>query len=427
MKLLIKSGRIIDPSRNIDRVENILIEEGKISSYPAETKKLEKDKKINLIDASGKTVSPGFIDMHVHLREPGYEHKETIRTGCEAGAAGGFTSLVCMPNTNPINDNASVTEYILLKARKEGIVNVFPIGAITKGEKGESLAQIGEMFEAGCVGISDDGMPVMNSKVMRHAMEYVRPFNIPVISHAEDKNLSGNGVMNEGFFSNKLGLGGIPNASEEVIVARDITLAELTGVHLHIAHVSTAGSVRLIREAKARGIRVTAEATPHHVMLTDEAVLGYDTNAKVNPPIRTAEDIESIRDGLKDGTIDAIATDHAPHSEDEKKVEFDLAPFGISGLETALPISLKLVTEGVLTLNQLIEKLTFNPPQIVNIDRGTLMVGAKADLVIFDTEKAFTVDRMKFRSKGKNSPFHGWKLTGHVEYTIVGGEIVYSA
>jgi len=427
MRLLIKSGRTIDPSRNIDKVENILIEEGKIRSYPRETKKLDKDQNIKIIDAAGKIVSPGFIDMHVHLREPGYEYKETIKTGCEAGAAGGFTSLVCMPNTNPINDHASVTEYILLKARTEGIVNVFPIGAITKGQRGESLAQIGEMCEAGCVGISDDGMPVMNSKVMRHAMEYVRPFNIPVISHAEDKNLSGNGVMNEGFISNKLGLSGIPNASEEVMVARDITLAELTGAHLHIAHVSTAGSVRLIREAKARGIKVTAEATPHHVMLTDEALLEYDTNAKMNPPIRTAEDVESIRDGLKDGTIDVIATDHAPHSEDEKKVEFDLAPFGISGLETALPIALKLVSEGVLTMNQLIEKLTLNPARIVNIDRGTLVVGAKADIVIFDPERAVTVDRMKFRSKGKNSPFHGWELKGNLEYTIVDGEIVYSA
>jgi len=427
MRLLIKSGRTIDPSRNIDKVENILIEEGKIRSYPRETKKLDKDQNIKIIDAAGKIVSPGFIDMHVHLREPGYEYKETIKTGCEAGAAGGFTSLVCMPNTNPINDHASVTEYILLKARTEGIVNVFPIGAITKGQRGESLAQIGEMCEAGCVGISDDGMPVMNSKVMRHAMEYVRPFNIPVISHAEDKNLSGNGVMNEGFISNKLGLSGIPNASEEVMVARDITLAGLTGAHLHIAHVSTAGSVRLIGEAKARGIKVTAEATPHHVMLTDEAILEYDTNAKMNPPIRTAEDVESIRDGLKDGTIDVIATDHAPHSEDEKKVEFDLAPFGISGLETALPIALKLVSEGVLTMNQLIEKLTLNPARIVNIDRGTLVVGAKADIVIFDPERAVTVDRMKFRSKGKNSPFHGWELKGNLEYTIVDGEIVYSA
>jgi dihydroorotase len=267
----------------------------------------------------------------------------------------------------------------------------------------------------------------MNSKVMRHAMEYVRAFGIPVISHAEDRNLSGNGVMNEGFISNRLGLRGIPNASEEVIVARDITLAELTGAHLHIAHVSTAGSVRLIREAKIRGIRVTSEVTPHHFTLTDQAILNYDTNAKVNPPIRTGKDIEEIREGLKDGTIDVIATDHAPHSEDEKKVEFDLAPFGISGLETGLSLSLSLVKEGILSLPELIRKLTFNPSRIVRINRGTLKVGAVADIVIFDPEKLITVDRMKFRSKGKNSPFHGWKLNGEVTHTIVGGKIVYSS
>ena len=427
MKTLIKSARIIDPSQDIDLIGNILIENGTVSAYLSDTAKTEKERGIKVIDAKGRIVAPGFVDMHVHLREPGFEYKETIKTGCEAAAAGGFTSLVCMPNTNPVNDNASVTEYILLKARTEGIVNVFPVGAVTKGSMGSSLAEIGEMFEAGCVGISDDGLPVMNSKVMRHAMEYVRAFGIPVISHAEDRNLSGNGVMNEGFISNRLGLRGIPNASEEVIVARDITLAELTGAHLHIAHVSTAGSVRLIREAKIRGIRVTSEVTPHHFTLTDQAILNYDTNAKVNPPIRTGKDIEEIREGLKDGTIDVIATDHAPHSEDEKKVEFDLAPFGISGLETGLSLSLSLVKEGILSLPELIRKLTFNPSRIVRINRGTLKVGAVADVVIFDPEKLITVDRMKFRSKGKNSPFHGWNLSGEITHTIVGGKTVYSS
>lgn len=426
MRVLIKGGRVIDPSQEINQTANILIEDGKVKSFPKDIKKLEKESDLQVIDARGNIVSPGFIDLHVHLREPGFEHKETIRTGCEAAAAGGFTSVVCMPNTNPVNDNASVTEYILLKARTEGIVNVFPIGAITKGEKGEILAEIGEMWEAGCVGISDDGWPVMNSNLMRHAMEYVKAYGIPVISHAEDLNLSADGVMNEGFTSTILGLRGIPNASEEVMVSRDITLAELTGAHLHIAHVSTAGAVRLIRDAKKRGVNVTAEATPHHFSLTDKVVLNYDTNAKVNPPIRGENDVEAIKEGLKDGTIDVIATDHAPHSEDEKKVEFDLAPFGISGLETALPLSLQLVKDGVLTLPELIKKLTVSPAKIIGIDRGTLKTGAIADVVIFDPDKSVKVDREKFRSKGKNTPFHGWELSGCVLHTIVGGKVVFS-
>jgi dihydroorotase len=427
MKVLIKKGRIIDPSQGTDEIRNLYLEDGKVKSYPSDTEQLERDSNVHVIDASGKIVAPGFIDLHVHLREPGFEHKETIRTGCTAASAGGFASVVCMPNTNPVNDNASVTEYILLKARTEGIVNVFPVGAVTKGQKGEALAEIGEMWEAGCVAISDDGRPVMNAKVMRHGMEYANAFGIPVISHAEDINLSFGGVMNEGFTSATLGLRGIPNASEDVIVARDITLSELTGAHLHIAHVSTSGAVRLIRDAKKRGVKVTAEATPHHFTLTDRAALGYDTNAKVNPPIRSAEDMEAIREGLKDGAIDVIATDHAPHTEDEKKVEFDLAPFGISGLETALSLALKLVEEGVLTIPEILRKLTLNPAQIIKSDRGTLRVGAIADVVIFDPNKTITVDRNKFRSKGKNTPFHGWQLSGCVLYTIVGGKVVYSA
>lgn len=426
MNILIKDGRVIDPSQGIDEMRNLFIEDGKIKDYPLNTEELERDPNVQVISASGKIVSPGFIDMHVHLREPGFEHKETIRTGCAAAAAGGFTSVVCMPNTNPVNDNASVTEYILLKARTDGVVNVFPVGAITKGQKGETLAEIGEMWEAGCVAISDDGRPVMNSKIMRYAMEYAKAFGIPVISHAEDINLSSGGVMNEGFISSMLGLRGIPNASEEVIVARDITLAELTGAHIHIAHVSTSGAVRLIRDAKRRGVDVTAEATPHHFTLTDKAVLGYDTNVKVNPPVRTKEDMEAIREGLQDGTIDVIATDHAPHTEDEKKVEFDLAPFGISGLETALPLALKLVEDGVLTLPEMIGKLTFVPAQIIKSTRGTLKIGAIADVVVFDPNRVITVDREKFRSKGKNTPFHGWKLSGCVLYTIVGGKVVFS-
>ncbi|HET7289156.1 MAG TPA: dihydroorotase [Thermodesulfobacteriota bacterium] len=426
MSILIKGGRIIDPSRNFDKVGNILIEKGAVKSYPDDIKKLEKHSDVKVIDAAGKIVCPGLVDLHVHLREPGYEHKETIRTGCESAAAGGFTSIVCMPNTNPINDNASVTEYIMLKARTEGIVNVFPLGAITKGENGETLAQIGEMYEAGCVGVTDDGMPVMNSKVMRHAMEYVKAFDIPVISHSEDLNLSGNGVMNEGDMSTRLGLTGIPAASEDVMVSRDITLAELTGTRLHICHVSTAGSVRLIRAAKGRGVKVTAEAAPHHFTLTEKAVAEYDTNAKMKPPLRSEADREAVREGLRDGTIDVIATDHAPHSEDEKMVEFDLAPFGIVGLETALPLSLKLVEDGVLTLNEMIAKLTHLPSAVIKVNKGTLNPGDAADILIFDPDKKVKIDRQRFRSKSKNTPFSGWDLKGAVLYTIVNGNIVYS-
>jgi len=426
VSILIKGGRIIDPSQGIDAKGNLLIENGKIKSYPKTTKKFEQDSRVKVIDAKGKVVCPGLVDIHVHLREPGFEHKETISSGCKSAAAGGFTTIVCMPNTNPVNDNASVTEYILLKARTQGVVNVFPIGAITKGEMGETLAQIGEMYEAGCVGVSDDGMPVMNSKVMRHAMEYVKAFDIPVISHAEDKNLSGNGVMNEGEVSTQLGLAGIPCASEDVMVSRDIQVAELTGSRLHICHVSTAGSVRLIRAAKKRGVKVTAEVTPHHFILTDEAVNRYDTNAKMNPPLRGKKDREAVIEGLKDGTLDAIATDHAPHSEDEKKVEFDLAPFGIVGLETALPLSLKLVEDGALTLNEMISKLTDSPSNVLNLGKGTLKTGEAADVVIFDPDKEVTINKEKFHSKSKNSPFLGWKLKGKVNYTIVSGKIVYS-
>lgn len=427
MSLLIKGGRVIDPSQDIDRVTNVLIQDGVVKSFPRSAAKFEKDSKTKVINAKGKVVAPGFVDIHVHLREPGFEHKETIKSGCESAAAGGFTTIVCMPNTNPVNDNASVTEFILLKARTEGIVNVLPIGAITKGEMGESLAQIGEMYEAGCVGVSDDGMPVMNSKVMRHAMEYVQAFGIPVISHAEDKNLSGNGVMNEGEVSTRLGLEGIPCASEDIMVSRDINVAELTGAHLHICHVSSEASVRLIRAAKKRGVRVTAEVTPHHFTLTDEAVDRYDTNAKMNPPLRSEKDRKACIQGLKDGTLDAIATDHAPHSEDEKKVEFNLAPFGIVGLETALPLSLKLVEDKVLSLSQMVSKLTDAPSNILKLGRGTLKKGAPGDVVIFDPKKKVKIDRESFKSWGRNTPFHGWELKGEINYTIVNGSVVYSS
>lgn len=426
MKTLIKNGKVLDPSQKIEKKMNILIDGKLIKEYPANIKELEKRKDLKVIDAKNLIVVPGLIDIHVHLREPGYEHKETIKTGTLSAAAGGFTSIACMPNTNPINDNASVTDYILLKARTEGIVNVLPIGAITKSEEGNELAEIGEMYKAGCVAISDDGVPVKNSNLMRRAMEYVKAFKMPVIVHAEDKYLSDDGVMNEGKISTMLGLKGIPNASEEVMIARDIFLSELTGTDLHICHVSTEGSVRVIREAKKRGVKVTAEATPHHFLLTDEEVKNYNTNAKMNPPLRTSKDVKAINKGLKDGTLDVIATDHAPHSDDEKNVEFDIAPFGIVGLETALPLSLKLVENKVLAINQVIEKLTINPAKIVNSDKGTLKKNRIADITIFDPKEEYLIDKNKFYSKGKNTPFQGWKVRGKVKYTIVSGKVVYT-
>jgi len=425
MKTLIKNGKVIDPSQKIEKKMNILIDGKLIKEYPGNIKELEKRKDLKVIDANKLVVVPGLIDIHVHLREPGFEHKETIRTGTLSAAAGGFTSIACMPNTDPINDNASVTDYILLKARTEGIVNVLPIGAITKSEEGNQLAEIGEMYKAGCVAISDDGMPVTNSNLMRRAMEYVKAFNLPVIVHAEDTYLSDDGVMNEGKTSTMLGLKGIPNASEEVMIARDIFLSELTGTDLHICHVSTEGSVRVIREAKKRGVKVTAEATPHHFLLTDEEVYNYNTNAKMNPPLRTSKDVKAIIKGLKDGTLDVIATDHAPHSEDEKNVEFDIAPFGIVGLETALPLSLKLVEDKILTISQLIEKLTINPANIINSDKGTLKKNKVADITIFDPKEEYLIDKNNFYSKGKNTPFQDWKVRGKVKYTIVSGKIVY--
>jgi len=426
MKTLIKNGKVIDPSQKIEKKMNILIDGKIIKDYPVNIKELEKRKDLKVIDAKGLIVVPGLIDIHVHLREPGFEYKETIKTGTLSAAAGGFTSIACMPNTNPINDNASVTDYILLKARTEGIVNVLPIGAITKSEEGSELAEIGEMYKAGCVAISDDGVPVTNSNLMRRAMEYVKAFNIPVIVHAEDTYLSDDGVMNEGKISTMLGLKGIPNASEEVMIARDIFLSELTGTDLHICHVSTEGSVRVIKEAKKRGVKVTAEATPHHFLLTDEEVGNYNTNAKMNPPLRSSKDVKAINKGLKDGTLDVIATDHAPHSEDEKNVEFDIAPFGIVGLETALPLSLKLVEDKVLTINQVIEKLTINPAKIVNSDKGTLKKNKIADITIFDPNDEYNIDKNNFYSKGKNTPFQDWKVRGKVKYTIVSGKVVYT-
>ncbi|RMG05126.1 MAG: dihydroorotase, partial [Nitrospirae bacterium] len=370
MRIVIKNGRIIDPSRTIDDPGDIVIEDGVIRSIIIQregSEKTEGDTGADMvINASGMYVLPGLVDMHVHLREPGFEHKETIKTGTMAAVRGGFTSVCSMPNTRPVNDNETVTEFILRKAHAEGACHVFPIGAITKGQKGEELAEMGMMYEAGCVAFSDDGMPVMNSLIMRRALEYSKRFGLPIISHAEDRTLSAGGVMNEGRVSYQLGLKGIPREAEIIMIRRDIELARLTGGRLHIAHVSTAEGVEAIREAKRDGLDITAETCPHYFTLTDEAVRGYRTVAKVNPPLRTERDVEAVKEALADGTIDVIATDHAPHHRDEKLCEFDKAAFGISGLETALSLSLRFVREGLLDISGLVEKMATNPARILN-------------------------------------------------------------
>lgn len=432
MKILIKNGHIIDPLQGIDGIGNILIEDGKIVKIKMQktppfatmgSRRAGNDSEFQTIDANGLFVIPGLIDMHVHLREPGFEYKETIKTGTMAAIRGGFTTVCCMPNTFPVNDNASVTEFIIRKASQEGHCFVLPIGAITKSQKGEELAEIGTMRNEGCIAFSDDGNPVMNSLIMRRALEYSKAFNVPIISHCEDLSLSEDGGMNEGLMSTTLGLKGIPDEAEQIMVYRDISLAKLTGGKLHIAHVSTEGTVKLIRDAKLSGINVTAETCPHYFSLTEKAVKGYDTNAKVNPPLRTERDIEAIKEGLRDGTIDVIATDHAPHHLDEKQKEFDKAPSGISGLETALSLSLKLVHEGLLTFPQLIEKMATTPARILKIDRGSLKIGSDANIVIVNKDKEFKVEAKKFISKGKNTPFDGWVLKGMVVKTLYKGNI----
>jgi dihydroorotase len=419
MNILIKNGRVIDPANKVDEKLDILVSDGKIAEL-GKPGSLSADG-WQVIDAAGKVIVPGLIDVHVHLREPGFEYKETISTGTAAAKAGGFTSVCCMPNTNPVNDNRSITEFILSQAR-DASARVYPIGAITKGSKGEELAEMGELHQAGCVAVSDDGKPLMNAALMRRAMEYSKIFDILIISHCEDSMLSDKGVMNEGRISTELGLRGIPCAAEDVMTARDISLAELTGCRLHIAHVSTAGSVGLVREAKKRGVRVTAETCPHYFTLTDEAVRGYNTMAKMNPPLRTAEDVAAIKQGLKDGTIDVIATDHAPHGMDEKSGEFDYAPFGIVGLETTVGLTLRLVEEGVLSFSEAIKKLSINPSAILKIGAGTLSPGSIGDITIIDPKVFWTVDSAQFKSKSRNTPFNGWKLTGRAVQTILGGK-----
>jgi dihydroorotase len=377
------------------------------------------------IDAHGQLVTPGLIDMHVHLREPGYEYKETIATGVRAALAGGFTAVACMANTNPVNDSGAVTQFILDRAALAAGARVYPIGALSVGLRGERLAEIGEMHRAGIVAVSDDGMPVMDAGLMRRALEYARLFDLPVIVHEEDRELAGGGVMHEGPTAVRLGLRGVPAAAEEVMVARDIALAELTGGRLHIAHVSTAGAVALVRTARARGVAVSAEVTPHHLFLTDEAVEGYDTNAKMAPPLRTAADVAALRAGLADGTIEAIASDHAPHHRDEKDVEFDVAANGVVGLETTLALGLRLVAEGVLGLPALVERLSTGPAKILGRPGGTLAPGVPADVTLIDPERRWKVDPRALRSRSRNTAFAGWEMTGRATTVLVGGRVVH--
>jgi dihydroorotase len=422
MNLLIKGGRVIDPSQKMDDTLDVLVENGLVREIG---KGLVAPAGADTIDASGAYVVPGLIDMHVHLRDPGLEYKEDIISGTRAAAAGGFTSIVCMPNTKPTIDNKAIAGYIINKAKAEGFANVFPVGSITYGLSGERMSEMGELKEAGCVAVSDDGKPVGNTELMRRALEYARGMGILVITHAEELSLVGEGVMNEGFTSTEIGLKGIPRIAEDIATARDVMLAEYTRSPIHIAHVSTEGSVRIIREAKARGVQVTCETAPHYFTLTDDAVRSYNTNAKMNPPLREAADVAAVKAGLKDGTIDAIATDHAPHHIDEKDVEFDVAMNGIIGLETSLPLSLKLVEEGVLTLNQLIEKMSCNPSNILGLNRGTLKAGSVADISLIDPSAEWTVDAEKLASKSKNSPFLGWDVKGAAACTVLAGRVVY--
>jgi dihydroorotase len=411
---------VIDPASRFDGVADVLIEHGMIREIGSDLSGAES------YDATGLIVAPGFIDMHVHLREPGFEHAETIESGSRAAAAGGFTSICPMPNTSPVNDNATVTSYIIEKARRHAVVNVFPIGAITKGSAGEELASIGSMIRAGAVAISDDGRPVMNARVMRRAMEFARSFNIPVIDHCEDLHLSAGGDMHEGLESVRLGLRGIPSASEDVMVARDILLAELTGARYHVAHISARHSVEMVAFAKARGLAVTAETTPHHFAIADADMHPYDSNYKMKPPLRTACDVGAVVNGVVSGAIDAIATDHAPHAGSEKMQEFEKCPFGILGLETAIGVSLeRLVHTGKIGLMRLVELFTTGPDNIVRLGRGRLAPGAPADVTIFSTDREWTYDVNKSLSKSRNSPFHGRTFKGGPVATIVGGRVVW--
>jgi len=422
-ELLIAGGRVIDPSRKTDGTADLLIRDGKIAAVGSN---IPAAKDFPRLDAAGSVVAPGLIDLHVHLREPGFEHAETIASGAAAAAAGGFTAVCAMPNTDPVTDSQATVGFIVRQAIRAGLARVYPIGAVSIGQNGEKLTEFGELVQAGAVAVSDDGRPVRSSHLMRTALEYAKTFGIPVADHCEDLSLAQGGAMHEGIVSARLGLKGIPSAAEEIMVARDIILAGLTGGHVHLCHMSTRGSVELIGWAKSKGINVTAEATPHHFTLTHDRCEGYDTNAKMNPPLREAADREAIRQGLRDGTIDCIASDHAPHHYDTKEREFDDAPNGIVGLETALGLAIReLVETGVLTLPELVARMSTVPARVFHLPGGTLAVGAPADIVVFDPGRRWVVKSGDFRSRSANSPFLGETMVGQVDATIVGGRLVF--
>lgn len=424
MKLLIANGYVIDPATNVNAGRNVLIEDGRVVDVISRAEPVPEDAK--LIDATGLIVAPGFIDLHVHLREPGQEYKETIASGASAAVEGGWASICAMPNTDPINDNPAVTRFVIEKGKAAQLANVFPIGAITKGSAGKELAEMGEMKNAGIVAVSDDGRPVPTPGMMRRALEYANGFDLTVVDHCQDPSLSAGGVMHEGRWSLILGLRGIPAAAEEMDAVRDCVLAKLTSARVHLAHVSTAGAIEAVRRAKESGLNVTCEVTPHHWTLTDEAVSEYDTNTKMNPPLRSEEHVAAILEGMKDGTIDAIATDHAPHHLDEKALEFDQAPFGITGLETAVGLAFDLVQRGVVDLERVVEMCATNPAKIFGLkDRGTFKAGAHADVTILDPQLEWVFDVSKSKSKSRNTPFDGRTMQGAAVATIVGGRLVY--
>lgn len=422
-KILLKGGRVVDPSQSLDGVRDVLLVDGAVAQV-AEGVSASEDTRV--VECAGMVVTPGLIDVHVHLREPGGEHKETIASGARAAAAGGFTAVCAMPNTDPPLDEPAAVGFVAAEGRRVGAARVYPVGCISQGRKGERLALIGEMVEAGAVAITDDGSPVMDSGLMRLALLYAQSFGIPVADHPEDLTLSGKGHMNAGLIATRLGLPGKPNAAEDIHIVRDLLLAELTGGHIHLQHVSTRFGVESIRQAKARGVHVTAEASPHHLILTEDAVEGYRTDAKMNPPLRSAEDRDAVRAGLADGTLDTLATDHAPHHYDEKEAAFTDAPNGIVGLETALGLVLThVVGEGVIDLPTMVERMSCQPARAFKLPGGTLEVGSVADVTVFDPEAPWTVDPKRFLSKSRNTPFAGWALKGVVRYTVVGGRVVF--